>query len=289
VTRAQPWLGTLVEVALPPDDATDARFDAAFAAIAHVHRRMNAHDAASDLQRIARFAHRRPVAIDRQTFAVLALAQQLARATRGCFDVTVPALGGHRGGRCRTHSRHGQGADGMRALHLRPGLRVHTESALRLDLSGIAKGHAVDRAVAALRRAGAGSGLVNAGGDLCVFGADVWLPVRVRLPQSATLALPLFEVRLAAVATSADYFRDHGGALFDPRSGRVRPFDGSISVVAPTCALADALTKVVALMPARAAPLLARCGAQAFRIDANSRECATTCHASTSRVRLHAA
>ena len=275
VVRAQPWLGTLVEVALPPAEANDERFAAAFAAIAHVHRRMNAHDPASDLSRIARSAHRRAVVVDRQTAMVLRMAQALTESTRGRFDATVP---GRRGS-------HGT----LAALRFEPGRRVRTGAPTRIDLSGIAKGHAVDAAVDALRAVGARAGHVNAGGDLRVFGAETWLPVRVRLPQDPAQTLPLFHLRQAAVATSADYFReDPEGALLDPRRRRHRPYAGSFTVVAPTCALADALTKVVALQPWRTAAWLSRHRAHAFRFDREGR-CATTCAASTPALRLHPA
>lgn len=281
--RAQVWLGTLVEVALPPAEATDARFAAAFDAIRRVHRRMSAHDPASDLARIARHAHRRAVRVARETYAVLELAQELAQATRGRFDVSkAPVRAWDRCIRGRTAAPRA----GLQALHLQPGRCVRTEHALGLDLSGIAKGHAVDCAVAALRRSGACAGLVNAGGDLRVFGVADWMPVRVRLPKSPTHALPLFEVHNAAVATSADYFREGRAALFDPHRRRMRPFTGSVSVVAPSCALADALTKIVALMPERAAALLARYRAHAFRIDADGLDAATTLHAPTAHLRF---
>jgi len=281
VTRAQVWLGTLVEIALPQDEATEASFAAGFAAIAHVHRRMSAHDPASDLARIARSAHRQAVIVDRDTMAVLQLARDLSQATQGRFDVTVPRR--HGPGRRRPARR-----GGMSALQLERGRLVRTDRPLALDLSGIAKGHAVDRAVDALRRAGGSAGLVNAGGDLRVFGAGAWLPVRLRVPQAPSLALRCFDIRDAAVASSADYFRDGRPALFDLCHGRTRTFRDSVSVVAPTCALADALTKVVALMPARCAPLLARFGAHAFRLVANGRDARTTCHASTQYLRLAA-
>jgi thiamine biosynthesis lipoprotein len=157
-----------------------------------------------------------------------------------------------------------------------------------LDLGGIAKGHAVDRAVTALRAAGASAGLVNAGGDLRWFGSNAWMPVRVRNPTNPTVAVSLFEVQDAAVATSADYFRGAIGGLVDPRSHRLRSLGGSVTVVAPTCALADALTKVVALDHARAATILARHGAHAFHLDLRDGglRVRTTCSASTAHLRL---
>lgn len=289
ITRAQVWLGTLVEIALPPADSNDACFAAAFAAIAHVHRRMSAYDSASDLARIARVAHRRPVVVDRGTYDVLELALALHGASRGRFDVTAAAVAARGGRRFARTAGCGARRGGMQGLRLERGLSVRTAVPLALDLSGIAKGYAVDSAVEVLRDAGVGAGLVNAGGDMRVFGAGLWVPVRVRLPQRPTLTMPLFEVQDVAVATSADYFRNESGALIDPHTRRVRSFAGSITVVAPTCALADALTKIVALMPTRAVPLLARYGAHAFRLDPVGLDCVTTCRASTPQVRLPAA
>src|SRR4029450_186588 len=85
VARAQVWLGTLVEVALPATEAGEARFTAAFAAIARVHRMMSAHDSESDLARIGRDAHRRAVTVHADTYAVLELAQKLFRESGGAF------------------------------------------------------------------------------------------------------------------------------------------------------------------------------------------------------------
>ena len=178
----------------------------------------------------------------------------------------------------------------MDALHLTPGLGVRATAPIALDLGGIAKGYAVDRAVDALRVAGARAGLVNAGGDLRVFGSDEWMPVRLRHPAAPAHTLTLFDVRDAAAATSADYFRDARGGLVEPRAQSLRSYPCSVTVVAPTCALADALTKVVALRPADCATLLARHGAHAFTLDTQGSRarphCMTTCVDSTANLRL---
>jgi thiamine biosynthesis lipoprotein len=278
VVRAQPWLGTLVEIALPVALASEARFAAGFAAIANVQRTMSAHDRDSDLGRIARFAHRRAIVIDRATFAVLSLARALWQQTHGTFDPGIaPVLA--RRGRLPAHcalpsTKHGRFGD----LQLLDGHRVGTSSPLALDLGGVAKGYAVDRAVAALRAAGATSGLVNAGGDLVVFGADRWTPVRIRDPRLRGSTVSLFEVCNAAVATSADGGGAGDGLLVDPRSRQPRCYGASITIVARSCALADALTKVVALRPAQAPSVLARHGAIAFRLRAvgDGISCVTT-------------
>ena len=251
---------------------------------------MSAHDPASDLARIARDAHRWPVRVDPATYAVLTLALDLWRETGGAFDVTVaPALA--REGLLPSDAFSPRAACGRTAaLELLDDDRVRASESVAIDLGGIAKGYAVDRAVDALRTSGASSGIVNAGGDLRVFGMNVWFPVRVRHPASPNLVLSPFDVSDFAVATSADYFAA-APALVDPGTRRARPFASSVTVAAPSCALADALTKIVALRPAAAPSILARHDAQAFRIavDRDQAQFETTCGASHAHLRLHEA
>lgn len=270
VRRAQVWLGTLVEVALPSAEATEARFAAAFAAVALVHRRMHPRQPGSDLRRIARAAHRRALRVHAQTFEVLQLARALWRESAGAFDPSVPSRGGADLSALTLYSR---------------GRRVRTRAALHLDLGGIAKGHAVDLAVDALRAHGCRRAIVNAGGDLRFLGETDWHEVGLRLPQDPSRAA-LLSVRDAAVATSADTFRAPGTGLRDGRRRRrARAHDGSVTVIAPRCAWADALTKLVALRPRRAANCLRRHRAHALRID-GSGAASTTLSGNEAHVRL---
>jgi FAD:protein FMN transferase len=242
ITRARPLLGTLVSIrANAPEPALRAAFDA----VERVHRLMNAHADSGDLAAINRDAHRKAVRVDRWTFRVLRLARAMSRASEGAFDPTL--------GRGASHED----------IVLQADRRVRLRRAARLDLGGIAKGFAVDCAVAALRRQGATTGCVNAGGDLRVFG-DAAQVVHVRLPACPQISLPLGAARERAFATSGAYF---GGELLDARSARRLRLDSSITVSAVSCAVADALTKVIATLGPQAA-LLRRFGAEAFLVDA---------------------
>jgi len=273
VVRASIALGTFVEVRLRSAEATEARFAAAFAAIAHVHRRMNAHDNDSDLGRISRRGHHRAVAVDACTFDVLQTAQRLFRLSDGRFDVT-----------CGPRRSRGGTFDAITLVAPR---HVGTGRPVALDLGGIAKGYAVDRGIVALRNTGATSGMVNAGGDLRVFG-DAWTPLHLRDPRIPTKRLAVGEIRDVAVATSSDYFRSAPEILFERGSARPRPYASSITVVAPSCALADALTKLVALNWRRAAPLLSRLDAVAIRLttDRHVLRSSTTASRETDRLRF---
>jgi FAD:protein FMN transferase len=118
-----------------------------------------------------------------------------------------------------------------------------------LTLDGIAKGFAVDLAVAALRRHGAKAGWINAGGDLRAFG-DLVLPVSRR--EADGRLTPLGGLRGGALASSGTGLEesDRFPALLIGR-GPGRLPRGVHSVLARSAWRADALTKVAAAAPAR--------------------------------------
>jgi FAD:protein FMN transferase len=271
--RARPLLGTLVEVlasGLEPSRAGVA-IQRAFMAVERVHRLMSFHESSSDVSRLNRSGCRRPVAVDPWTFAVLTEAQELSRISAGAFDVTVASdlvrwglLPGSRTAFSREDWHGGSWVD----IELLPRCRVRFARPVTIDLGGIAKGFAVDRAVDALQRCGVPSGVVNAGGDLRVFG-DGAQKVSVRHPGAPSTLLPVLELREEAVATSAPYFsvrRWRGRTvshLVDPRTRRSFTTAVSVSVRASLCSIADALTKVV-FTAEDAAPVLEASGARAL-------------------------
>lgn len=125
-------------------------------------------------------------------------------------------------------------------------IRLDLKRAKGVDLSGIAKGYAVDRAVEVLRREGVKTGLVDAGGDIFCFGEQKggW-SIGIRHPREEGL-LGIVHIDSGAIATSGDYenyfevdvIRYHH--LMDPATGM--PARGVISatVLAPTATQADA-------------------------------------------------
>jgi len=124
---------------------------------------------------------------------------------------------------------------------------VYVRRVAQVDLGGIAKGFTVDRAVGAMRRAGATAGLVNAGGDLRVFGGVTW-PLWIRLGGTELQPLSLQDAALAGSDPgSAQPPAEHRG-YFPPRFSRhSAPYPAA--VMAPSAALADALTKVLMFGP----------------------------------------
>lgn len=260
--RARPLLGTYVVVRAEGAPRQEAAFAAAFDAVETVGRLMSCHDPSSELSRLNESGHRRAIPVHPWTFEVFRLAVALFRHSAGSFDC---AVGGRQAAAGRLPSWGGErpaAGGSSEDIDLSAANRVRYRKKLHVDFGGIAKGFAVDRAIDALRSAGAASGAVNAGGDMRAFGASAE-PVHVRLPGNEGLAA-IGEIRDAAVATSiAGEDPPLGLPILDGRS-LCRPMAGLVCVFAGTCALADALTKVVALQGTRSAATLARFGAEAL-------------------------
>ena len=283
IRRAQPWLGTLVEISIvdlmQEDTAknmsnTAAAINAAFAAVAMVHRRMSFHAADSDVAAINRLPVGDSIAVDAHTATVLRCAMLIEQASAGAFNIacgSTLAAWGHLPGPVVPAGFAAPLATPLpRGAITVTGEQVTKNDPAWIDLGGIAKGYAVDLAVDVLVAAGIAAGCVNAGGDLRVFGA-VDFPVAIRNPQAPTRIGQTLQLREQALATSACYFSrrvDTGvvtSALVDGSNGSPVTNERSASVRAPTCMLADALTKLV-IAGGASHPLLARFSATAFLI-----------------------
>ncbi|MFO1425742.1 MAG: FAD:protein FMN transferase [Steroidobacteraceae bacterium] len=263
IERAQPLLGTLVTIGVRGTDDTRAHFalDAAFAAVADVHRLMSFHEPASEVSRLNRDAARGAVRVDARTFEVLHLALGIAAATDGAFDISLAPQLVAQG---LLPAPDGAAAPDPRAswrdIELIAPDAVAFHRALWIDLGGIAKGYAVDAAFAQLPGGPGVQRRVNAGGDLRVAGPAAER-VLLKVPGLATPELPLVEIADGSIASSAT--GGAGAAHIDGRQRHPVAPDRFVSVVAERCVIADALTKVVLAMDAAAAGVLARHGAHA--------------------------
>lgn len=264
-------LGTLVEIGAVGANAT-AGIEAAFREIETVHHLMSFHEESSDVSHINRASPREIVQINPRTYEVLSCARMISRLSAGAFDVTVGGKLVEQGVLPRPYGSQSfdEEASFEDVVLLRNNL-VKVKRRLWIDLGGIAKGYAVDRAVKVLKNNAVVSGIVNAGGDLYVFGDPQ--PIHIRHPEDASLVLPLGFVVNSAVASSSGCFAHaaHGGKatepLIDPKRNTSVRCQQGITMIAARCVIADALTKVVRLAPRRAPRILARLGAQAIVTD----------------------
>jgi len=264
-----------VEMAVPvkivlyaADEATATQ--AAEAALARM-RQLNAilsdYDPESELRRLCSTSMEgKPIPVSEELWHVLSRAQALSERSGGAFDVTVgPVVRLWRRAR-RQHEmpspeRLAAARDlvGYRLVRLDSELRAVEllKQGMRLDLGGIAKGYAVDEALAVLRKRGITIALVDAGGDIGLGdhppGKPGWLigvaPLESESPPTRHLWLSR-----RAIATSGDTWQyvEIGGRryshLVDPRTGLGLTDHSSVTVVAPDCITADSLASAVSVL-----------------------------------------
>ena len=272
IRRCRPLLGTFVEIVAFGTNAAELEraIEAAFLAIAHVHRLMSFHDPESDVSHMNRDAYDKAVCVHSWTWRVLKSAQEFSRNTDGIFDATMAGQLVKWNYLPRYSGRFGSGS--WRDIVLEAIGHVRFRRPLLIDFGGIAKGFAVDRAVEILKRKRVMAGIVNAGGDLRVFGSASQI-VHLRHPKQPNRAAGAVRLRERAIATSGIYFARtkkrarYVSPMLDPRTGRAACDLISVTVGAANCMTADALTKVVFALREQAAPLLARYSANALLLE----------------------
>jgi len=260
-------MGTLAAVtALAADEATArAAVEAAYARLEDVNRLMSDYVADSEIGRLNQLPAGGSLVVSPETCTCLAQALSVAERSGGAFDVTCRPLVSlwKQAGRQQRLPTDAELAEvrrrvGWQQVRLDPETRTVTISAagVQVDLGGIAKGYALDLAAAAMRSAGAASGLVDVGGDIVSFGPRAdgtqWR-IGVHHPFRDGLIMELLLMD-AAVATSGVQQRFHEidgqrySHIVDPRSGWPARESPSVTVVAEDGATADAWATVFSVL-----------------------------------------
>lgn len=263
--------------------------DAVDAALAQVDRRMSTFRPDSEVSRLNRHRSAAPFALSEETFALLSAARATSEASAGAFDVTagplVNAWGFGPGREPRVPSAAERASlrervgFGLLELDARRRAARKGHPGMFVDLSGIAKGHGVDRAAAALEKLGIDDYAIEVGGEVRLRGRNFdGRPWRVGIeePQSGPRRVRrVLALSRHAMATSGDYriYFERAGQRYsheiDPSRGEpVAHALTSVSVVASACASADALaTALMVLGPRDGYAMAARSGLAAYFIE----------------------
>lgn len=230
----------------------------------------------SQISRVNRDAFKQPVKVDKDTFEVLQKSIEFSALSGGAFDVTVGPLVDL--WRCAAEANSAPTEAELQRAHATVGyeklildandltVRFSVE-AMRLDLGAIAKGYAIDKAVAAMQTAGAIGGMVDIGGDIRCFGApppgkDRWLiglqdPGKTGDLLGAAEPLLVLKLTNAAIATSGDYRRfaliqgKKYSHIIDVGTGGAGSELSSVTIISGSATDADALATAVSVMGAR--------------------------------------
>ena len=255
-------MGTEVRVELWHEDAASAR-----AAIGAVMDEMNRIDALmspyksnSELSRINREAAQKPVVITQEMFDLISRSLEFSKLSGGAFDITFSSVGylyDYREHIKPSDAEIAKALPGVNYRHLqldRKRRTVHfARSGVRIDLGGIAKGHAVDNCIALLKKRGITNAIVTAGGDSRLLGDRRGRPWKVgirdpRRRDDVVMVLPLVDV---AISTSGDYERyfEADGVrhhhIINPKTGKSASGVRSVTVIGPDGVTTEGLTKSV--------------------------------------------
>ena len=252
-------MATRFEVTLPPSaEKSVVTATEALDEIDRIEAQLTAFRETSELSFVNRHAADQPVTVEHRFFDLLRLCKDLARDTEGAFDITSGPLTKcwgffKREGRFPQadeieEARSNVGSGRLFLDHDAQTIQF-ARKGLEINLGSIGKGYALDR-VAALIRNTVSSALLNAGASsmLAIGAGDRggWL-IGLRDPRSKTRRAGFLRLSDAALSTSGseEQFTEHGGIryghIIDPRTGWPASSVASVSVIADSAAVSDAL------------------------------------------------
>jgi thiamine biosynthesis lipoprotein len=288
VTRAQFLMGTLVELtAVAPSNAiAQAALAAGFQEIRRLENMLSTWVETSELSRVNQAAGLEPVGVSAETFDLLRRALEAAEYTEGGFNIAIgPAVQlwnipeAPRIPSPMELEIAAQYVD-YRRIHLDQSRRTVflAKPGMRIDIGGIGKGYAAEKAAAVMRESGTTGGLVAVAGDFRVFGRRAdgtgW-PIGIQHPREPGKALAMLDATDEAISTSGDYeryFMKDGVRyhhILDPKTLQPARLCQSVTIIAADAAMADALaTGVFVMGTVRGLALVERLGLGAVIVDA---------------------
>ena len=276
--RAQMHMGTIVTITAvaPTEDKAQEAIGAGFQEIHRLEELLSTWIPTSELSKVNAEAGHRPVRVSTDTLILLTRSLEIARLTDGGFNVAIgPAV------QAWNVTEAARIPDEGELDRLRPTVdwtRIQLDETastvylagpnMRLDVGGIGKGFAADRAVVVMQAAGATGGIVALSGDIKAFGR---LPdarafrVGIQHPRSEQALLATIELDNEAISTAGDYerFFIRDGVryhhILDPQTLHPARDCQSVTVIAKEGWVADGLdTGIFVMGPDRGMALIER-------------------------------
>lgn len=262
-------MDTEVEIILPRGNEED--FAVAFDEMRRIEKLMDVYNPKSEVSRINRLADKEPIKVSKEIFEVLKEALEYSRLTSGAFDVSIRPLSRlwGEGGKLKEIPEVEEIEERLALVSYKNIILNEKDQTVKfkregmaLDLGGIAKGYALDRAIKVLKERGIKEALINAGGDIRAMGERSWR-VGLQHPRKEKEVLAVIELRNQAIATSGDYQRyfikegERYHHIINPETGHPADKCMSVTIIGPSATQADILaTGVFVLGPEKGMELI---------------------------------
>lgn len=283
-------MGTNIQVELWDADAGHARMciNRVMDEMERINQAMSPYIETSELFRVNRQAADAPVKISAELFELIRKSIALSEQSNGAFDITFASVGYKYDYRARhkpSEEEIRSSLDRIDYHHLVLDETQHTirfrKPGVRIDLGGIAKGHAVDNSIRILRECGINRAMVSAGGDSRIIGdrnGRPWM-TGIKDPRHKDQSIVVIPLSDTAVSTSGDYERyfEQDGVryhhILSPKTGKSVDSTRSVTVLGPDATTTDGLsTTFFVLGPEAGLALVEQLPSiDAVIIDANGR------------------
>ncbi len=261
-TDSQGIMGTNIraEVWHASDDIGQKAVLAVMQEMERINQAMSPYIESSELSQVNLKATKEPVAISQELFDLLKLSVALSEETKGAFDITFASVGFLYNYREQQKPSQSDVENLLSAINYEHVVLDDEQRTVffkhpnvKIDLGGIAKGHAVDNAVKILRDMGIEHALVTAGGDTKLLGDRKGRPwiVGIKDPRKSNKQAIVLPLENTALSTSGDYeryFEEDGQRyhhILSPQTGKSAQEVQSVSIIGERSTLNDALSTAV--------------------------------------------
>jgi thiamine biosynthesis lipoprotein len=225
-----------------------------------INQLMSPYIESSELSKANAHAAKAPTPISKELYDLIALSIELSKETEGAFDITFASVGFLYNYREKQRPNQAAVKQLLNAINFKHIVLDDKNQTIffkhpdvKIDLGGIAKGHAVDNAIKLLADRGIQHALVTAGGDTKLLGDRHGRPWVVgikdpRISEKQAIVLPLEDTALSTSGDYERYFEEDGQRyhhILSPKTGRPAQEVQSVSIIGKQSTLNDALSTAV--------------------------------------------
>ncbi len=229
-------MGSLLTVKIWDINISNAVVDALFDEVSRIERLLSIFQKNSEIAKINQNQSAGPISVEQETLAVIQAAFLIADQSSGAYDPTLSDFGSR-----------------SLTADLKKGILIRDQAGIQINLGGIGKGYALDRAASLLRSYGIQKSLISFRSTIVAIGPPNDQPpfqIAIQHPRKKQEKIDTVSIRDQSISTSGDYEKiDH---LINPRTGLPAQGVASVSVIAPTGLQTDALSTAAFVLGTKA-------------------------------------